>query len=98
MSVENNCVTVTDHAVWRWYQRTSGPGFGPRTAWETAARVNPSHLEGDEIRYHSGVDCYLIARDDCLVTVVRADGSREMTPGRSHSSTGDEDEGGEVRA
>jgi hypothetical protein len=78
-------VSVTGHAADRWHERTDNPGIGPVVAWQTAARCEPSHLYGDEIRYHAGIDCYLVAKRGRLVTVVEADQPGEPTPGAGDS-------------
>lgn len=86
MRENSDWVVVTGHAADRWHERTDDPDIGPVVAWMTASRCDPSHLYGDEIRYHAGVDCYLVTRNGRLVTVVEADRPGEPTPGATETT------------
>lgn len=86
MTNRHEWIYVTKHAGDRYQERTDSPGVGPRVAWLQATRVEPSHLHGDEIRYHARLDLYLIVKQARLVTVVPADEPAEPTPGREHAA------------
>lgn len=72
-------VSLTDHASWRWCQRSDDPTVDPLVAWIQGVEVRGTSLEGDEIRYHERTDTCLIRKNDALVTVVNASRASPQT-------------------
>ncbi|MFC6963300.1 hypothetical protein [Halocatena marina] len=63
-------ITVSEHALERWFQRSATPGSDPALAWDDAIEIYGHCLEGDEVRYHALSETVLIRKTDTLVTVI----------------------------
>jgi len=72
-------VRLTDHAYWRWHQRSEKPSIHPLVAWARGETVSGTALEGDEVRFHRETDTCIVRKNQALVTVVDASNATRET-------------------
>jgi len=65
-------VGLSDHAVFRWDERTPADSVAPETAWAHGQRITDlERVTGaDECRYHRPTETVLLRRDRTIVTVL----------------------------